>query len=85
MPTEPLTFQFSSPSVAKKAAGLLTHQLQSVGDTKVKASVRGSEVSLSITTPTPVGKKAAEYTAKRLAKILIYLDAPKSHRSLLLA
>ncbi len=74
MAAEPLKFKFSSPSIAKKAAGLLAHQLQSVGNTKVKASTAGPQVSLSISAPTPVGKKAAEYTARRLAKILADLD-----------
>jgi hypothetical protein len=72
--TAPLLFKFSSPSLAKKAAALLTHQLQSVGQTKVNSSVRGSNLSLVISASTPVGKKAAEYTAQRLSKILTDLD-----------
>lgn len=71
----PQTFSFSTPEGARAAARLFKRQLESVGKTKVNAEARGTQVSVSIRAPSPIGQKAAEYTARRLAKILAGLDA----------
>lgn len=74
MHTKSVKLVFASPKSAKSAAGLLRGQLESVGETKVKAEAKAKTLTLTISTPSAVSTKAATYTARRLGKILTDLD-----------